>query len=697
MEQSEHSSERGTHDEEQDILLDFFKIFGDDPSQNRPVIPVLPLSQVGKAIAAFSQHNRSSLSSSLGNTPPGSPRPASPRIDITLVATPRDVEGMVNEGVAWVTRLMVEMEALANLSADTQADLLSQVPSLAGANSLAKQETLAHEKDLKWRRFRTSLYSALVMYWLTFGLGKVVGNTFGAIMAGAGLPRVALYAPLVTMLGVPFMQVIFGEPIGGAQRGAGASYGSPDQAAYINYQTAHALQIRAWLEGNAADMEKYRKIMNGIVDGLIQREKGKKPDGGSRIPKRLRSNASVPERKADGTVKPGHTDPSNAVVGAARTRSFITDEVPVHTFTLLNGMSGTANMFWKLWMGGAAARVPDMVAHTLMGSIAMVSMFEWQNVWRAKFQGVDMSDGGHPAVLGAKKEAARVTLEMWRTRCWDALSVIKKIEDMRGRIAEYRKTHDDKDPNWLAIQSYDATLQTAHTHLYRTLKDILAASKRAKKLMDELNTRGARATKAAKLTIKSMVGESSAPEPWLDGAPMTIRSISRVLGYMTVLGPTAAQAIFLGLSLMEYDQQLQDARALAASQNMTLDESSFNNLGLSSTQSAVVFATASTIAANAIVGWTAKTLYGLPMWEFGIHGIAGIAKRALNETRKCLGLAPDTTLAQQADTDEDPENAVKPADVAAYGDPEEGLLRDTDYELPVIRVSGLSSSGSDHE
>jgi len=697
MEQSEHSSEHSTNVEEQEILQKFFEIFGDDPSQNRPVIPVLPLSQVGQAMAALSQRNRLSLSGSVGNTPPGSPRPASPRIDITMVATPRDAEGMVNEGVAWVTKLMVQMEALAKLSEDTQADLLSQVPSMAGANSLAKQETLAHQKELGWRRFRTSMYSALVMYWLTFGLGKVVGNTFGAVMAGVGLPRVALYAPLVTMLGVPFMQVIFGEPIGGAQRGAGASYGSPDQAAYINYQTAHALQIRAWLEGNAADMEKYRKIMNGIVDGLIQREKGKKPEGGSRIPKRLRSNASVPERKADGTVKPGHTDPSSAVVGAARTRSFITDEVPVHTFTLLNGMSGTANMFWKLWMGGPVTRVPDMVAHTLMGSIAMVSMFEWQNVWRAKFQGVDMSDGGHPAVLGAKKEAARVTLEMWRTRCWDALAVIKKIEDMRSRIAEYRKTHDDKDPNWLAIESYDATLQTAHAHLYRTLKDILAASKRAKKQMEDLDTRGARAIQTAKLTIKSMVGESSAPEPWLAGAPMTIRSISRVLGYMTVLGPSAAQAIFLGLSLMDYDRQLQDARALSASQNMTLDESSLNSLGLSSEQSAVVFATASTIAANAIVGWTAKTLYGLPMWEFGIHGIAGIAKRAIKETRKCLGLAPDTTLAQQGDTDEDLENPVEPANVPSYSEPEEGLLRDAGYKLPVIRISGSTSSSSDHE
>lgn len=697
MEQSDHSDSHH-ESEEHRTLQEFFQLFGDDPHQDRPPIPALPLSPIGKSIALFSDRSRQSLSNAVGNipphSPPNSPRPGSPRINIEMVATPRDAQGIANEGVAWVTKLLVQMEALSKLSAETQAELMDQVPSLQSATAVAKQETLAQKKELGARRLRTSIYSALVMYWLTFGLGKVVGNTYGAIMVGAGLPGAALYAPLVSTLGVPFMQVIFGEPIGGALRGAGVSYGSPDQAAYINYQTAQALQMRAWIEGNPTEVEKYRKIMNGIVDGLIQREKAKKPDGGSRIPKRLRSNASVPERHADGTIKPGQTDPSRAVVGAARTRSFITDEVPVHTFTVLNAMSGTANLFWKLWMGSAVTRVPDMVAHTLMGSIAMVSMFEWQNVWRARYQGVDLSDGGHPAVLGAKKEAARITLELWRSRCWDALALIKKIEDMRARIVEYRKTHDDQDQHWLTMQSYDATLATTHAQLYQSLKRIVAAAKRAKKLTDELSTRGARANQAAKLAIKSMVGESSAPEPWLDGAPMTIRSIGRVLGYMTVLGPTAAQAILLGLSLVDYDQQLQDARSLAAAQNMTLDESGLNQLGLSSMQSAVVYATAGTIAANAIVGWTAKTLYGLPMWEFGIHGIAGIAKRAIKETRKCLGLAPDTTLAQRPDDGEDLEDPVQPVNKETYSDPDEGLLRDETYKLPTIRISGSASSSS---
>ncbi|MGE0350050.1 hypothetical protein [Hydrogenophaga sp.] len=701
------SSDKGrgiqiTEEADDTDLVAFFKIFGhhpeeDSPVRTRPNVPLLPLSQLGQNMAQLSQSHRLSLSSALANTPPGSPKSTASPITIEMVATPHDAQGMADEGFAWITKLLVQMEAMKSLSTEAQAKLLEQVPDLATANALAKQETIAHKKELGSRRIRTSIYSAMVMYWLTFGLGKVVGNAFGAIMVASGMPAASVYAPLITMLGVPFMQVIFGEPYGGAWRSAGASYGSPDQAAYINYQTAHALYIRAWLEGNPSDEEKYRKIMNGIVDGLIKREKEKKPGGGSRIPRRLRSNASVPDRRADGTVKPGQVDPSRAVVGAARSRSFITDEVPVHTFTVLNGMSGAANLFWSLGMGSAVARVPDAVAHTLLGSIAMISMFEWQNAWRAKYQGVDLSDGGHPAILGAKREAARVTLELWRQRCTDALKLIAKIDDVLQRAEQYLKDHDNTDKNWNDIVSYKATLIAARSELRQSLKRILASAKRAKKEHDQLVTRNERANQAAKRLISSMVGESPAPEPWLDGAPLTIRSVARVLGYMTVLAPTTAQAILLGMSLMDYAQRTQDAHELAALYNTTVVSEPTNALGLTSDQMVVATLTASTVAANAIVGWTAKTLYGLPLWEYGIHGVAGIATRAIKGMRKCLGLAPDTAL--PAPQDDDPENPVQPYVGDAYT-PEDQETGDSYELLPLPKVRGVgsssSSSSSDH-
>lgn len=679
------------HHQDQD-LQGYLKIFERFPEGVK--LPPLPQTPIGQVSAQASHRDRGSLSKILSSSgqgsSPNSPRAVPPRIDILMVPTPRDPQGMVNDGTAWVTNLMAQMDELSHLSDEALAQLLSGIPSVSEAKALATQETLEQRKQLGSRRFRTSMYSALVMYWLTFGLGKVVGNVYSASMVASGLPTAALYAPLFSAIGVPFMQVIFGEPYGGALRSAGVSYGSPDQAAYINYQSAHALYIRAWLENNSADEEKYRKVMNKIVDGLIEREKGKKPDGGSRIPKHLRSNASVPDRRDDGTVKPGQLDPSGVVVGAARTRSFITDEIPVHTFTVLNGVSGFANLFWKFFMGGAVTRVPDMVAHTLMGSIAMVSMFEWQNVWRAKYQGVDLTDGGHPAVLSAQKEVARVTLEMWRKRYWDALSLVKKIEDMFGRINDYRQQHDQSDLNWNDIMSLEATLLAAHRQLRASLADIRASSKRAKKELDTLTSRSTRANKAAKRIMSSMVGESAAPEPWLDGAPMRIRSVSRVLGYMTVLGATATQAILLGMSLMEYAQELQEGRDMTSGHpNSTLVTEPLNMLGLTSDQMLVASFNASTVAATAIVGWTAKTLYGLPLWEYGIHSIAGIATRAIKETRKCLGMAPDTTLPVHADLESgDP---VEPIDGPAYSSAEESA---DDQILPTVRKSKVASSSS---
>lgn len=675
-------------DSADDDLAYFYKIFYDDHTpERRQEIPRLQLSQVANSVAQLSPRSRLSLSSTVRDTPPGSKSPKSPHIVIDMVPTPHDPQGMADDGAAWVTKLMVQMQAMSKLSQEEAQDLLEKVPSLTGAAAHAKQDTLDHAKDLRNRRIRTSLYSALLMYWLTFGLGKVAGNVYGAAMVASGMPAAALYAPLFTMLGVPFMQVIFGEPYGGAWRSAGVSYGSPDQAAYINYQTAHALYVRAWIEGNTSDQEEYRKVMNKIVDGLIDREHQRKQDGSPRIPPRLRSNASKPDRHDDGTVKPGHVDPSRAVVGAARLRSCITDEIPVHTFTVLNGLSGAANLFWKLGMSSALSRVPDMVAHTLMGSIAMISMFELQNSWRAKYQGVDLADGGHPAVLGAQKEVARLTFELWRERCNKALALIQKIDDMLQQLEVYRNHHSPEDKNWNDLLSYEATLVTAKGQLRKTLKDMLNAAHRAKKELATLSTRNARANVAAKRIMSSMVGESPTPEPWLDGAPMTIRSISRVLGYMTVLSTSTAQAILLGMSLVEYAQRQENAAALATAYNATLISDPVNDIGLTSDQMAIATLTASTVAFNAIIGWTCKTLYGLPLWEHGIHAVAGIATRAIQGARNSLGLAPDTTLPAQQDTD--PANPVAPHDGPAYTRRDE---HSSDIELPPLRSSSSSSS-----
>jgi hypothetical protein len=682
-----NSDDKQAIDSADDDLAYFYKIFPDDhtPEQQKE-IPRLPLSQVANSEAQLSRRSRLSLSSTVRDKPPGS---KSPHIVIDMVPTPHDPQGMADDGAAWVANLMAEMQKMSRLSLAETKDLLDKVPSFTGAAAHAKQDTLDHAKDLSNRRMRTSLYSAMVMYWLTFGLGKVVGNVYGAAMVASGMPAAALYAPLFTMLGVPFTQVIFGEPYGGAWRSAGVSYGSPDQAAYINYQTAHALYVRAWIEGNTSDQEKYRKVMNNIVDGLIDREHQRKPDGSPRIPPRLRSNASKPDRHDDGTVKPGHVDPSRAVVGAARSRSFITDEVPVHTFTVLNGLSGAANLFWKLGMSSALTRVPDMVAHTLMGSIAMISMFELQNSWRAKYQGVDLADGGHPAVLGAQREAARLTSELWSERCNKAVALIQKIDDMLHQLEVYREHHSPEDKNWNDLLSYETTLGMARGQLQDALKKMKKASRRAKKELETLSTRNARANVAAKRILSSMVGESPTPEPWLDGAPMTIRSISRVLGYMTVLSTSTAQAIWLGMSLVEYAQRQESAAALATAYNATLISEPVNAIGLTSDQMAVATFTASTVACNAIIGWTCKTLYGLPLWEHGINAVAGIATRAIKGARNSLGLAPDTTLPAQQDTD--PANPVAPHDGPAYTRRDE---HSSDIELPPLPGSRSSSSSS---
>ena len=98
------------------------KLFGAIPDEHE--IPPLLLTPIAQGLAQASQRDRYSLSRVLGNSAPGgvptsqpnSPRPALPHMDILMVPTPRDPQGMVHDGAQWVTKLMVQMRALSELS-----------------------------------------------------------------------------------------------------------------------------------------------------------------------------------------------------------------------------------------------------------------------------------------------------------------------------------------------------------------------------------------------------------------------------------------------------------------------------------------------------------------------------------------------------------------------------------------------------
>lgn len=317
----------------------------------------------------------------------------------------------------WIEDLMARMESLASLTDQELADLAALKHTAATATRLAVAS--------RARLGRTSLVAATAMYWLSFGPGKIASNAVAAALIASGLPQAAVYAPWTNVMLVPFIQVLFAEPVGGAYRADGQSYASPDGAAYVNYQTAHALLVRAWLEGSTDDMNKYRKIMGEIVDGVIERE-GKLDDAGH--PRMsLVSGASKPERNEHGIAKDATADPALSVMSHARWRAFLADEVPVHTFSLLNGISGGVSLLWPGLVGAAWAKLPDAALHVLLGTVAMVWMFEGQNHLRRDLQAGSVAHGSDKDILALKQAEPQERLKLWQARKAEAQAALAEL------------------------------------------------------------------------------------------------------------------------------------------------------------------------------------------------------------------------------------------------------------------------------
>jgi len=259
------------------------------------------------------------------------------------------INDRLKEATGWIDALIANMATMSDMS-DQELD------EVAALRAKAKEATKPFKESTGALR-KTSVLAASVMYWLSFGPGKLVTNTVSGSLVAAGFPMAATYAPWVNAMGVPSIQVAFAEPFGGAYRGDGQSYQSPDGAAYANYQTALALMCRAWLEGKQDDIDKYNAILGKIVDSVIEREQKAQQARGK--PLYWTSGKDKPERDEKGLVKDPGNDPAFWVMWYARWRSFLSDEIPIHTFSALNGFSGAASMVWPKFMAPALARIPD--------------------------------------------------------------------------------------------------------------------------------------------------------------------------------------------------------------------------------------------------------------------------------------------------------------------------------------------------
>lgn len=591
--------------------------------------------RISSSSSSGHKHDKNEFSRRL--TPPKSGRGSTLAKDLGVLAGQemdkanlKLVNNRLQETTLWIQALIDNMETMADMS-EEQLDEIAQLKATAKA---ATKDFQASRGTLR----KTSVLAASVMYWLSFGPGKIVTNTVSGSLVAAGFPMAATYAPWINALGVPFIQVAFAEPFGGAYRGDGQSYQSPDGVAYANYQTALALMCRAWLEGNQDDIDKYNAILGKIVDSVIDREQKAQQARGK--PLYWTSGKDKPERDKKGLAKDPSDDPAFWVMWYARWRSFLSDEVPIHTFSFLNGISGAASMAWPTLMGPALARIPDAGAHVILGTLAMIWMFEAQNTWRRELQHASLGHGSDKEVLALKRAAPNRQLEIWTTRMTQLAKYDKGIEALRSSLLELRRTLPEGDERLDRIVTCLDELDGVQRELHQRMKTVYKFTKKARREADAWKSVKERAEATAKGSMNAYLGEpNKQPVPWLDGSPLVVRNVAKLFGYMAVLAPSAVQAMMLAqMLLVPNTPGANQTASLPNAWNDTMTSGHTASTGLHDL-SALAWVMASSVALNAIVGWTGRTLYGVPAFEFLIHGTLGAAKGVAQKAASCVRAA----------------------------------------------------------
>ena len=553
-----------------------------------------------------------------------------------------DPKLVMQEATLWLNALQESMEEMANLTPQQQANLTQ-------LKEKAKTATKEYATDPA-KVSKTNWAAASLMYWLSFAPGKIVTNTVAGALTAVQMTREASFAPWINTLGVPLIQVLFAEPLGGARRNDGQSYTSPDGAAYSNYQTAHALLIRAWIEGNREDIKKYKGIMGQITEDLIKREQKLYADGTRRIPLALTSGATSTANV--GTIAP---------VDWARLRSFLADEVPIHTFSLLNGITGSVSLLWPTLMPAAWARAPDAGAHVLMGNLAMVWMFDAQNRLRKIVQGASLSHGADEEVLAIKRAEPAERLRIW-TEQKAALSAM--ANELRT-VVHALQALINKPPNDSTKKRAEKRLLEAEeiqrmSNLYLVAIDDLQA--RAQRDTENWSTGTTRICGTFTNTMSSFMGETDKqPVKWLDGSPIVVRNLSKVLGYTAALAPAAVHAMMLAQRLLEPNVPGHDTDA---PHNTTLPGMHAATPG--------DYVMASTVALTAICGWTMRNLVCVPAFEHMIHASIGLGTQVVQQcTALCKGEADEAPKIGNTMADPDKTSSSGRDEVGAikvYGD-----------------------------
>lgn len=521
------------------------------------------------------------------------------------------------------------------------------------------------------RGWLNSFGASSCMYLVTFFLGKWLTATTGIGLVFTGPAGNVALSALVNALVVPLTQAAAGDPMGAALRSFGPNVASEDARQYAAFMTAHALHMRALIgRAHPALAPKFAMEMDRAINAVVWREQGRPGTvTGKPLPIASGVDPIIDPAQAKDAVdaalmaSPYTRTQRYKVVSFMLARILLSDELPVHTFTLLNGVTGYLNTLWPAMFGlsssgQAISRVVDAAAHTGAGFFAMYFMFLLQDLLRPMVQGVGPIDPTDEAYRDDQLEPLLLEHSQDDSRLTNAFLVHEALRKLKGRLKKALRAKDL--PEGVARSRLEALLKQCRElcQQYQELqRDVRQHRKGVEEDIYALTSRTGAMARMLLETGRVMsggTGRVSGPM-WTDGTPSVVRGVSKYLGYVTALVPATVMSIAtsraIGASLEAAKVLAANAasgpstvapRAVAgiaasASNACYADAPTYwvqvspDEVNLTQAQIAEAMkphaAASGTTAMVAILGWNLRNVLFDPLYQHVLHGGIGVVER----------------------------------------------------------------------
>ncbi len=533
--------------------------------------------------------------------------------------------------------------------------------------------------------------SSTAMYALTFCLGKWLTGLTGIGLLLNGQAGQAALSALVNALVVPLTQALLGDPMGASLRNFGANVPSEDSRQYAAFMTAHALHVRTRISDVSLEGVDPVLEMDRVINEVVWREQGK-PGTPTEKPTWFASgidpviDPKAPKDAVNAALKatPYTSAQRLRVTASMLARILVADEFPVHTFTVLNGVTGAYNNLWPILFGTSEkglvySRVVDAAAHTAAGALAMYFMFLIQDILRPIVQGAGPVDPSDEQYQALRQAPFGLTIQSASNTADQLKDMSEVLEKLNSKLKDAQSTLGTSSHERLLI----ANLRDGVKRLRRLCRDIrgdfkaeMHLAEKESKLFESISSRAARGVMDTWRVFSGKTSKSVG-QSWTDGSPSMVRAASKYLGYVTALVPSTVMSIQVARGIGASYQQ--SKQAIADHLNASLAK---QGLLAPATQAQAIYkgtasahpspvpavqasdivlqpgqiaeahaphvpATAFT-AMVAIVGWNLRNVAFDPLYQHVIHAGIGLVERARNSDANGAGPSAPTSSGPSA-------------------------------------------------